>query len=102
MFSFIFFLIALNFFSAENLVPTIVGGIAAFGLTAWFKKQTGAMGFGAMCLALLISGIVAIAAVVASMFLSGDGFTWDRAAGSALQVFALATIAYKTLTADKP
>lgn len=102
MISFIFvFLLTLNFFSAENLAIMVVGTIASLGFTQWIKNQTGAMGLGAMVLALLVSIIVAIAAVVVSMFLSGDGFSWDRAAASALQVFALATIAYKTLMADK-
>ena len=92
---------SLNFFSAENLVTMLVGGIVSFGLTNWIKNQTGAMGFGAMCLALLVSVAVAIAAVIISLFLSGDGFSWEKATASAVQVFAVATVAYKAMMADK-
>ena len=102
MFSFIFlFQIALSFFSPESLVTMIGGGIATLGLTAWIKNQTGAMGFGAMIIAVLISIVIAVVAVVLSMILSGEGFSWDKAATSAAQVFAIATIAYKGLMADK-
>jgi hypothetical protein len=103
MFSFIFiaFLLSLNFFSAESLVTMLVGGLVSFGLTNWIKNQTGAIGFGAMLLALFISVLVAVVAVGCSMFLSGDGFSWDKAAASAIQVFGVATIAYKALMADK-
>lgn len=100
IFSFLFSL-SLSFFSPESLVTMLVGGAATFGITHWIKNQSGAMGFGAMLLALFISVIVAVAAVVVSMLLSGDGFSWDKAATSAFQVFAIATIAYKALMADK-
>lgn len=95
------FFLSLSFFSAENFVTMIVGTVVTLGLTQWIKNQTGAMSFAAMVVALAVSIGVAIGAVVLSMFLSGDGFSWDKAAASALQVFALATIAYKALMADK-
>lgn len=100
MFSFMFFLLALDFFSADSLVTMFVGGLVSFGLTNLIKNQTGAMGFGAMILALLVSVVIAVLAVLVSTFLTSGGFSWDKAAMSAVQVFALATIAYKTLMAD--
>lgn len=99
IFSFIFIL-ALSFFSPDSLVTMIVGGVATLGLTHWVKNQSGAMGFGAMLVALFVSVVVAVAAVVISMLLSGEGFSWDKAATSAVQVFTFATIAYKALMAD--
>ena len=100
IFTFAAFSLSFNFFSPESLVTTLVGGIAAFGLTRWFKKQTGAMGIGAMILAIFVSVLVAVVAVMISTLLSGNGFSADKVAASATQVFAAATIAYKTLMAD--
>lgn len=99
-FIFTIFLIFGGFFTPESLVTTLVGGIAAFGLTSWIKNQSGAMGVGAMVLALAVSVVVAIVAVLVSTLLSGKGFSFDTAATSATQIFAVATIAYKVLMAD--
>ncbi len=101
MLSFILLLqIALNFFSPENFVTMIVGGLVSLGATHWIKKQTGAMGAGAMLIALFVSIAVAVVAVLISLTLTG-GFSWDQLGASAIQIFAVATIAYKTLMADR-
>jgi hypothetical protein len=100
LFSIIFLLAGFNLFSAENLVTVLVGFIATTGLTQWIKKQSGLQGVGAMLLAIGLSVFVALAAIVVSMFLNDGGFSFEKIAGSAVQIFALATIAYK-LQMDK-
>ena len=101
MFILTLFLMFAGFFSPENLATTIVGGLAAYGLTAWFKRQTGAMGVGAMFLALLVSVAVAVIAVTVSTTMSGGDISLNALATQATQIFAVATIAYKILMADK-
>lgn len=101
MLSFILLLqIALNFFSPENFVTMIVGGLVSLGATHWIKNQTGAMGAGAMIIALVVSVAVAFFAVLISLTLTGS-FSWDQLGASAVQIFAVATIAFKLMMADR-
>lgn len=88
---------AVAFFSPENLVTTLVGVIAATGLTQWIKLQTGLVGIGALFLAIAISVAVAAVAVLVGAFFSGGTIGWDTLPHAALQIFALATIAYKLI-----
>ena len=92
--------LAIAFFSAENLIATIVGFIVTTGLTQWLKNATGAFGTAAFFLAVILSFVVAAVAVTISGLLNGNGFSWDTVPQSALQIFALATAAYKLLLAD--
>lgn len=103
MFSTIFFMamLALSFFTAENLVTTIVGFVITTGLTQWLKNASGVYGLAAFAVAVFVSFVVASIAVVASSFLNGTGFAWETIPQSALQLFALATMAYKLVLADK-
>lgn len=93
-------LFLLSFFSPENLVTTGIGWAVTLGLTHFVKTATGLQGVGALILAIVVSFVVAIAAVVISGLLGGSGFSWDSIATSGSQIFALATIAYKLLMAD--
>lgn len=92
-----FFMFAIAFFSPENLVTTLVGVIAATGITQWIKVQTGLVGVGALFLAIAISVAVAAVAVLVGVFFSNGTIGWDTLPHAALQIFALATIAYKLI-----
>lgn len=91
-------ILAASLFSAENLVTTIVGFIATMGITQWLKNQTGAAGLGAVFLAMGISIVVAVAAVAVSALFAG-GISWETIPQAALQIFALATFAYRLIMA---
>ena len=91
---------ALSFFSAESLVTTLVGFVITAGLTQWLKKASGAYGNLALVLAVVVAFVVAVVAVVASSFLNGSGISWETLPAAALQIFALATMAYKLFLAD--
>lgn len=93
--------LALSFFSPENIVSTIVGVVVTTGLTQIFKNATGAYGLGAFAIAVILSVVIGGVAVVASAFLTGSGVTWETVPQAGLQIFALATMAYKLLLADK-
>ncbi|MEQ1644230.1 MAG: hypothetical protein ABL959_12355 [Pyrinomonadaceae bacterium] len=103
MFSTIFLLtlFATAFFTAENLVTTMVGFVITAGLTQWLKNASGVYGLAAFAVAVIVSFVVASIAVVASSFMNGTGFAWETIPQSALQIFALATMAYKLVLADK-
>lgn len=88
---------AVAFFSAESLVSTIVGGLAAVGLTQWFKKGTGANAAGATAIAFALSLGVAVIALVLSTLLGGKEVSWDIIPQSAMQIFALATLTYNLI-----
>lgn len=88
---------AVAFFSPENLVTTFVGVIAATGITQWIKVQTGLVGVGALFLAIAISVAVAVVAVLVGVFFSGGAIGWDTLPNAAVQIFALATVAYKLI-----
>lgn len=95
------FVLAASFFTPENLVTTLVGFIAATGVIQWIKLQTGLAGVGALFLAIVISVLIAAAAVLVSSFFSGT-IGWDTLPQAALQIFALATIAYKLIVGINP
>lgn len=95
----IFFAVA--FFSAESLISTIVGGLAAVGVTQWLKGGTGIQGAGLTVLAFVVSFAVAIVALVVSILISGRGFSWEIIPQSAAQIFALATLTYNLLIKDR-
>lgn len=97
---FFLFLISFNFFSPETLVVTLVGALASLGLTQWFKGKTGLAGVGATLAAFAIAFLIALIAVVAATLLMGGKLSAETIAASGLQIFALATLAYKTLLAD--
>ncbi len=92
------FLIA--FFSPESLVSTVVGGLATLGATHWLKGITGLQGAGAAILAFVVSIVIAAAAYVVSTMLSGNPISWQMVPQGAMQIFTLATLAYKLLMAD--
>lgn len=93
--------LALSFFTPESLVTTIGGFIVSTGLTQWFKDKTGVYGLAALAAAIVIAFVIASVAVIASAFLSGTGVSWETIPAYGLQIFALATLAYKALLADK-
>jgi hypothetical protein len=99
--SFVLIFISFNFFSPEQLVTTIVGAFVSLGVTQWFKNGSGLAGLGATVAAFVIAFIVAFAAVVISTILTGGKFSLEMLAASGLQIFALATLAYKTMLADR-
>jgi len=92
---------AIAFFSPENLITTIVGFLVSMGLTQWLKNRTDLYGTAAALLAFVVSFVVAIVAVVAATFFSGGEITWTTIPQAGLQIFALATMAYKLMLADK-
>lgn len=92
--------LAIAFFSAENLVTTLVGFVASMGLTQWIKNSSGAYGTFAAIIAFVVSFVVAIVALVISTFLSGGDISWEMVPQAGLQIFALATMAYKLFLAD--
>lgn len=85
-----------GFFSAENIVSVIIGALISVGATQWFKNKTGLVGAGATFAALIVSVIVATAAVVISSFISGT-FSWENVGNSVGSIFTLATLAYRLL-----
>lgn len=97
---FAFTFLAAAFFSAENLITTIVGFLVSMGVTQWLKNRTDLYGTAAAVLAFVVSFVVAILAVVVSTFLSGGEISWQTIPQAGLQIFALATMAYKLLLAD--
>lgn len=90
-------ILAVSIFSAENLVPVIIGGLTTLGVTQVLKNQTGLYRFGAAILAFVISVLVAVAAFIVSTFLSGGEITFQTIAAGATQIFTLATLAYHAL-----
>lgn len=98
--TFLFFQTTAAFFTAENLVVTIVGFIVSIGLTNWIKNWTGLYGTGAAVLAFVLAFVVAVAALVISQIMGGTGFSIEALAASGLQIFALATMAYKLVLAE--
>jgi len=99
-FLFTFTFLLLSFFSPENLISTLVGLVVSVGVTQWLKNQTGAYGTGAAVLAFIVAFVVAVVAVVASTLFSGGDISWETVPQAGLQIFALATMAYKLLMAD--
>jgi hypothetical protein len=93
------FLISLNFFTPENLVTTIVGTTVSFGITQLFKQQSGLQGTGAFILAVICSFGVAVLAVVLSTVMGGGKLSWETIPTAALQIFGLATMAYRAYAA---
>ena len=83
--------------SPESLVVTIINGAIALGLTQFIKNASNLHGIGAMILAVIISFVAAVAAMAISIYLSGESFSIATITASGLQIFALATIAYKLL-----
>jgi hypothetical protein len=63
--------LAAAFFSAENIVTVIIGGLASMGISQWLKNSTGAYGPAMLILAVIVSVIVGFAALVVSSFWSG-------------------------------
>jgi|CXWL01.1.fsa_nt_gi hypothetical protein len=92
---------ALFNFTAESIVTTILGFIVTTGLTQWFKNASGVYGLAAFAVAVVIAFVVAAASVVISSFINGTGVSWESIPQAGLQIFALATMAYKVLLADK-
>lgn len=90
----------MNFFGTENLITVIVGFIVSSGLTQIIKNKTGVAAFGATLLAFCMAFAVAIVAVVINSALTGN-FSVENIASQGLQIFALATFAYKAILADK-
>lgn len=103
MFSMILFatVFLVSFFSPENLISTAVGTLVAAGATQYLKNATGLQGVGATILAFAVSFVVAIAAFFASTVLSGGHISYELIPQGSLQIFALATMTYKLLLADK-
>ena len=90
-----------SFFSAENLIIVIVGGAASLGITQWLKTFTGAYGVVAFILAIVLAFVIAFVALLISSLFNGAPVDWYAMPSKALQLFALATAAYKLLLADK-
>ena len=90
-----------GFFSAENLITVIVGGAASLGVTQWLKSQSGAYGVAAMVLAVVVAFVVGFIALFVSSLISGNPVNWASIPTQALQLFGLATMAYKLLIADQ-
>lgn len=91
----------ISIFSPENLITTLVGALATFGLTHWIKSQTGLQGVGALIVAIIVSFIVAAASfLISTLLINGNHFSWELLPHAATQIFALATIAYKVIMSD--
>jgi hypothetical protein len=93
-------LISFFSFSPEQLAVVIVGALASVGVTQWFKGASGLAGVGASLAAFVISFGVALTAFVVSQILAG-GFSPAQIPAAGLQIFALATLVYKTMLADR-
>ena len=94
-------ILALSFFSAESLVTMIVGFIVSAGVTQWLKNQTGVYGTGAAVMAFAIAFVVAALAVVISTLFSGGTISWETIPQAGLQIFALATMAYRLFMSNE-
>ena len=88
------------FFSAENLVTVIVGGLVSMGLTQWLKDKTDAYGPLALIVAVVVSLLVALVAIIGSSILGGTSIEWNALPQYGAQLFALATVVYKLFLAD--
>jgi hypothetical protein len=93
-------ILAAAFFSAENLVSIIIGGIVSIGLSQWLKNATNAYGPVMLVVSVIISIIVAVVAMAVSSYLGGTSISWGDLGQLGPQVFALATIGYKLFIAD--
>ncbi len=87
--------------SAESIVPMIVGFLSTVGLTQWLKGRTGAVGIGAMAMAIAVSFLIGAVALIVASLLGNAPVEWSTLPEAALQLFALATIAYKLLTSEQ-
>jgi type IV secretory pathway TraG/TraD family ATPase VirD4 len=92
--------LAAAFFSAENIVTVIIGGLASMGISQWLKNSTGAYGPAMLILAVIVSVIVGFAALVVSSFWSGQSIDWSNLPHYGTQLFALATIGYNLFLKD--
>ena len=96
----IFALFAPMTVTPESVASTLIGGLISLGLTQWLKGATGLQGVGALLLAIAISFAVAIIALLVSTAFSGNPLTYALLPSAALQIFAIATIAFKSFMAD--
>jgi hypothetical protein len=94
----IIFLVA--FFSAENIVTVLIGGVISMGLSQLVKNGTGAYGAAMLVLAIAVSLVVAFVALAVSAMFNGTPIDWSALPHYGTQLFALATIGYKLLLAD--
>lgn len=93
--------LASSLMSAESLVPVLIGWVGTMGLTQWLKNQTGLAGIGAMLLSFAISLIIGLIAFLGAAFLSGEAIEWQYLPGHGLQIFALASLTYRTFIAGE-
>jgi len=99
MFFIIFALIGIgSFFSAENIASVIIGLLTTLGATQFIKTWKGLYGFGAIILALLLSFVTGLVAVLLQMTFSGE-FSPEKLGVYALSIFTTATVAYRGIKA---
>lgn len=89
-----------NLISAENIVSLVVGLLTTLGVTQFLKNWTGLAGFGATLLALGISFVIGLIAVLIQMALSGD-FSSEKLGVYALSIFTTSTLAYQAIVKNK-
>lgn len=89
-----------NLISAENIVSLVVGLLTTLGVTQFLKNWTGLAGFGATLLALGISFVIGLIAVLIQMALSGD-FSPEKLGVYALSIFTTSTLAYQAIVKNK-
>lgn len=92
---------AAAFFSAENLVSIIVGGLVSMGLAQWVKNGLGAYGPAALIIAVIIAAVVSIAALFVASLFTGTTIDWTDLPKLGAQLFALATIGYNLFVKDQ-
>lgn len=90
-----FAFISFSFFTPESIVTMLAGALVTIGVTQWIKRQTGVLGVAAAFLAFALSFVAAALAVVISLLLTGGPISWDTIPQAGLQIFGLATMAYK-------
>jgi hypothetical protein len=96
VFGLLFFLDLGSFASAENIVSVVVGLLATLGVTEFIKRWQGLYGFGATLLAVGVSFIIGLAAVLIQMAVTGD-FSPEKLGAYALTIFTTATLAYRAV-----
>ena len=92
--------LTISMFSPEQIVTTVAGAMFTYGFTNWVKTRAGWAGAGATILTFAIAFAAALASVAVAAFLSGEPLTWEMIPNASFQIFTLATVAYKLITAD--
>ncbi len=92
-------ILALALLTPENAVVTIAGAIVAYFGTNWIKSATGIYRVGALLLAVAVSFVTAVVAIIASSYLGGSEISLQNIGHAMPQIFLLATVAYKIVSA---